>query len=156
MIDTHNIKIIDDFIKKEFGMKLARTSFFELNDGSYEIFNKFLIKKESNRYLVETSCINKYFNLLKSAVTWCILDQRNKLGEMLILEELDVRLSGIDFSMQQHLRLFKKAKSLEDKLLYLDKLSEDKMKKQSIINELNKFINDSKEWQLQKFGKPKY
>lgn len=155
MLDTCNIKLITEFMIKELRMNLSETCFFKLKDGSYELFNKFLIKKEENSYRIETSTCVKHFNYLKNAVTWCILYKRNLLGEMLILEELDMRLVSIELNIKQHLRLCKRAKTLEDKLLFLDKLNEDKLKQISINKELNFFINDAKEWQLKQFANTK-
>lgn len=156
MIDVDKIKIVDDFIQKELRMRLLNTVFFRLDDGSYEIFNDYIIKKENDRYKVVTSTDVKYFNLLKNAVTWCVLNRRNKIGEMLILEELDLRLIGIEFALKQHARLFKMSKSMEDKELFVSKMYEDKLKRQSIMDELDRLVKECKEWQLKKFAKPKY
>jgi hypothetical protein len=55
--------------------------------------------------------------------------------------------------MEQHQRLAKKANSSEAKLIYLAKLTEEKLRRKTMINEINSYVNQSKLWQTQRFNR---
>lgn len=155
MLDKNIVNLIENFAKRELSHGLGNAAFFRLEDGSYEIFNKFRISNSDNKILVESTSYRKHFNYLKNAVTWCILYKRNMVGEMMILEELDNKLSGIELSIAQHQRLIKVSKNMDDKILYFTKLNEDILKRKSIERELDRMIKESKQYQLKTFMKPK-
>lgn len=152
MLDIDSMKKIESFIMKELNLKLADAAIFQHDDATYELFNKFIIKKISAyKFLVITDSEQKTFSFLKNAVMWCTFKQRDKFYEMMRIEELDILLSGIDMMVEQHKRLLFISKDPSDKLIYVAKLNEDKLKKQSINNELKRYVSDAKRWQLKKF-----
>ena len=152
MLDNNSLKKIESFINKELNVNLADAAIFKHDDSTYELFNKYTISKISDyKFLVITPHEQKTFTFLKNAVMWCTFKHRDKFYEMLRIEELDSMLSGIDMMIEQHTRLVYSTKNLDDKLIYLAKLNEDKLKKQSIIHELKQYIIDAKFWQLKKF-----
>ena len=57
--------------------------------------------------------------------------------------------------MLVHQRLVKKSKKLEEKLIYLAKLGEEKMEKKQIIDELDSYVTSSKIWQTNQLTKEK-
>jgi hypothetical protein len=65
---------------------------------------------------------------------------------------LDNLLAGLEVDISLHSKMFKNAKNTDDKLIFLSKLSEDKLKKQQITYELYTYINDSKKWQTKRFN----
>ena len=84
MINPNKIvKKIADFLTREYNANNAEISIFKNQDGSYELFNKYIINKINNRYQVnkKVSYTSKNFSTLKNAVTWCIFDKRNKIRE---------------------------------------------------------------------------
>jgi hypothetical protein len=52
-----------------------------------------------------------------------------------------------------HTKIFKNSKNSEDKLIFLAKLNEDKLKKKTVTDELYGYINDSKQWQTKRFDR---
>jgi hypothetical protein len=48
--------------------------------------------------------------------------------------------------------LFTKAKKSDDKLIFLAKLNEDKLKKKAVIEELAQYISNSNNWQQRQFA----
>ncbi len=154
MLDNDSLKKIETFINKELNVNLSDAAIFKHSDGAYELFNKFIIRKVSDyKFLVTTQNNQKAFSFLKNAVMWCTFKKRDKFHEMIRIEELDMMLSSIDMMIEHHKKLAFRAKNIEDKLLYISKLNEDKLKKQNIMYELNRYVLDAKYWQLKKFDK---
>jgi hypothetical protein len=145
------MKKIETFIIKELNVNLSDAAIFKYDNDTYELFNKYIIKKKSEyEFLVITSYEQKVFSFLKNAVIWCTFKKRDKFYEMKRIEELDILLTGIDVLIDQHTKLSISASDYEDRLLYLAKLNEDKLKKQYMLTEIKKYVSDSKTWQLTK------
>lgn len=130
-------KINDLFIVKE-------------NDGTYNLFGKYIITPESNLYKVTLENINYTFSSLRYAVTWCVFEKNNKYKEVKRIQELDELISGLDVSIAQNTKLYTKAQ-YEDKSIYLAKLIENKYRKRQVLEEIEHFADLSKYWQIQKF-----
>jgi len=152
MYDIASMKKIENFIIKELNVNLLDAAIFKHDDITYELFNKYIIKKISEyKFLVTTSYEQKSFSFLKNAVIWCTFKKRDKFYEMQRIEELDMLMNSIDVMIEQHTKLSISAPAYEDKLIYLAKLNEDKLKKQYMIKEIKNYVLDSKSWQLKKF-----
>lgn len=123
-------------------------------DGSYQLFNRYVIRKQSAaEYVVTTtfSDVPYTFNTLKNATAWCIFDKRDKFYEARRILELDNKMGGVDVDIVVHQKLFIKSKTDEDKLIYIAKLNEDRIKKQMITSELDSYVAESKIWQERRF-----
>ena len=134
--------------------RLSELSIIQGPDGSYFLFSKYSIKKNDGYFVVEMDRIagNKSFNVLKNAVAWCTYDKRNNIYDTNRIYDLDNKLSSIDAAILVHQRLAKKAKKLEEKLIYLAKLGEEKMEKKQIVEELDRYVESSKIWQSKQFN----
>lgn len=134
--------------------KLSELSIIQGPDGSYFLFSKYSIKKNNGYYVVELDHIagTKSFNVLKNAVAWCTYDKRNSIYESKRIHDLDNKLSSIDAAILVHQRLAKKSKKLEEKLIYLAKLGEEKLEKKQILEELDSYVETSKIWQIKQFN----
>jgi len=134
--------------------RLSELSIIQGPDGSYFLFGKYSIKKNNGYYVVEIDKIDviKPFNILKNAVAWCTYDKRNSIYESNRIYNLDNKLSSIDSEITIHQQLAKKAKKLEEKLIYLAKLGEEKMEKKQILDELDSYVESSKIWQTKQFN----
>lgn len=129
---------------------------FQDTTGLYQLFNQYSIKKTSpNDFIVttRTSYTTHTFYSLKNAVTWCIFDKQNKVYESNRIVTLDRQIGGLEVNLAIHKKLFEKAKNNEDKLIYVAKLGEDRMKKNAIASELYSYIESSKNWQIKRFNK---
>jgi len=127
---------------------------YQESDGSYQLFNRYVINKKSvSEYVVTTTFSDDpyIFNTLKNATAWCIFDKRDKFYEARRILELDNKLGGIDVDIMIHQKLFNKSKTDEDKLIYIAKLNEDRIKKQMITDELDSYVSESKIWQERRF-----
>jgi len=152
MLDLTSYKKVETFILKELHVNLSDAAIFKHDDGTYELFNKFMIRKISDyKFLVTTDHEQRTFSFLKNAVMWCTFKHRDKFYEMLRIEELDQILSGIDVMIEQHNKLALSATNIENKLIYLAKLNEDKLKKQHLLHEIKQYVLDAKYWQLRRF-----
>jgi predicted house-cleaning NTP pyrophosphatase (Maf/HAM1 superfamily) len=94
---------------------------------------------------------------LKNAAAWCSFDKRMLIKQAKRLHELDQMIFSMDTEIQIHSKLMKKSKDEESTLIYLSKLTNNKAKKRSFMNEINDFILDYQRWQTKMFNtKPSY
>jgi hypothetical protein len=133
---------------------LADISVFRDQDGSYHLFDKYVIRRVNDEYEVTMYSIDtkKIFYTLKHAVAWCTYDKRNKIVDSNRIYELDKIVAGLESTIQGHQKLIKSAKNMDDKLIYLAKLGEEKMKKRRIYDELGYYVAVSKTWQTNRFN----
>lgn len=153
MNDT-TLNRINRFLSKELYHNLSDISIFKLEDGSYEIFNKYHIVEQGNRYQVSVNSDFevKYFYSLQNAITWCNFDNRNKFNQAKRIEYLDTMISGADANISIHQHLINKTKDTEYKLIYLAKMNEEQAKRKFMIREMSGFVNEFRAWQTKKFA----
>ena len=155
-VDVNKIdRKLDNMITTSEFAKLQDVVIFQDTDGTYNLFNKYHIrKKDVNNITVSLNNgddVNSFFSM-KNAVCWCVLDKIGKYQLANRVIDLDMHLSSVEVHISIHSKLFKKAKKTEDKLIYLAKLNEDKFQKKSMSEELNKYIVNSYAWQQKRFG----
>ena len=155
MIDNRTIARIEAAIPKRDIQALQEITIFQDENGSYNLFNKYVITKVKQDFVVtlEQSFTTETFFQLKNAVAWCTLDTRDKILEADRVIYLDRKLASLEASIALLNNLVRKTKSPDDKLIYLAKLSEDKAQKRKISSELEYFLNESKRWQTQRFNR---
>ena len=149
-------KQLEKLLKTDFLSELEDVVIFQNLDGSYQLFNTYNItKSDKNDFVVTmlTTFTTHRFNILKHAVAWCTFDKRNMIYQSNRILKLDNLLAGLDVDISLHTKIFKNAKNSEDKLIFLAKLSEDKMKKKRFTDEIYMYINDSKRWQTKRFNR---
>lgn len=157
MIKRYNPeKQLEKLMKTEILGELEDVIIFQNPDGSYELFNAYSIKKnKQNEYVVtmHTTYTICYFYSLKHAVAWCTFDKRNMIYQAKRVVQLDNLLAGLEADISLHTRIFKNTKDSNDKLIFLAKLNEDKMKKKQFTDEIYRYITDSKKWQNKRFDR---
>lgn len=157
MIKRYNPeKQLEKLMKTEILGELEDVIIFQNTDGSYELFNTYIIKKnKQNEYVVNmhTTYTTYHFNSLKHAVAWCTFDKRNMLYQATRILQLDNLLAGVEVDISLHTKIFKNTKNSDDKLIFLAKLNEDKTKKRLFTDEIYRYINDSKKWQTKRFDR---
>lgn len=129
---------------------------YQNTDGTYHLFDKYIIRKSTPQGFEVTSSVSdltRSFCSLKNATAWCIFDKRDKFYESRRVAELDSRIGAIDFDIEVHLNMFRKAKSPDDQLVFIAKLNEDRIKKQMMSVELDSYTADSKNWQNNRFNR---
>jgi hypothetical protein len=133
--------------------RLQDIAIFQNPNGTYEVFNSYLIDKKPEGAIVKLfngDIINSFYNL-KNAMCWCIFDKRGRYGSADRIVELDLKLSAIEVNMTMHQKLFKKSKDADTRLIYLAKLNEDKHKKRQMTDELNAYLMESNSWQQRSY-----
>jgi len=149
-----NEKRIEKFVNKELLENLQDIVIYQEDDGSYKLFNAYSIARNAQKeYIVTGNSTGAKFYVLKNAVSWCIFDKRNKMYEARRIAELDNKLVSIEVDINIHQNLFKKSKITDDKLMYLAKLNEDRIKKKNIVRELENYVSDSNLWQKRRFNR---
>ena len=154
-IDVGKIdKKLDKMISNSEFAKLQDVVIFKDTDGTFNLFNKYHIKKKDANDIVVSlnngDDVNSFFNM-KNAVCWCVFDKIGKYQLANRVINLDMHLSSLEVHISIHSKLFKKAKKTEDKLIYLAKLNEDKFQKKAMSDELNQYIANSYSWQQKRF-----
>lgn len=148
-------KKLDNMIATSEFAKLQDVVIFQDIDGTYNLFNKYHIrKKDVNNIVVSLNNgddVNSFFSM-KNAVCWCVFDKIGKYQLANRVIDLDMHLSSVEVHISIHSKLFKKAKKTEDKLIYLAKLNEDKFQKRAMSEELNQYIANSYAWQQKRFA----
>jgi len=140
--------------KQDLAKKITDLLIIKQDDG-YHLFGRYLITKKDNGFIVNAPIdyedTTLEFAQLKHAVTWCVFHKNNKYKELSKIAELDEKLDGLQVTINNLKRLAERAKS-EDKLIYLAKLSEDKVKRQIAQKAMNFYIDTSKYWQTKSFA----
>ena len=134
---------LEKLMQTEFVGQLEDVIIFQNPDNSYELFNTYHINKnDTNEYIVKmhTTFTSHNFNNLKHAVAWCTFDKRNLIYQSNRILKLDNLLAGLEVDISLHTKMFKNAKNSDDRLIFLSKLSEDKLKKRQITDELYKAL----------------
>lgn len=152
-----NDKIINrvtQFLSKELFHKMSDIAIFKNMDGSYELFNKYVINEENDSYRITLKCGSEMhlFSSLKNAVTWCTFDNRNKFSQTNRIEFLDQMIAGAETNIEIHKKLIHKSKDLGNKLIYVAKMSEEQYKRTLMVQEMSSFISESRLWQTRKFA----
>lgn len=145
-------KVLENFIRKEFN-KVKDLFIIKVSDYSYMLFNKFLITKHENDYIVENlynSERHKFYQL-KHATTYCIFENFNLFNEAIEVENLDRKIENYTASTAYHKKLSYRTKDSQQKLLYLIKLNEDIYLKKACVEAMDKHINISEYWLNRKY-----
>jgi sulfatase maturation enzyme AslB (radical SAM superfamily) len=154
-----NEKLLEKHLVKELD-HLKKIVIIQLDDGSYELYDKYRIqKKQDGTYLVTVygTFTEKNFYKLKNATAWCGYDRRNYNRDAKRIHQLDQMIYSMDNEIQIHTALVKKAKVMETKLIYLSKLTEDKAKKRKFSDELSRFLTEFDRYQNKLYDrKPTY
>jgi len=121
------------------------------DDGSYNLFGRYLIENKDGEYLLQERGEDTFyvFYFLKHAVTWCVLNNNKNYKDVRRVLELDNELVSLDAAIQNHTRLVDK--KCENSSIYSAKLQEAKLKKRKILEEINTYTALSKHIQSRKY-----
>ena len=149
---THNIEKIEKFFEKEFKNKVNKLILFD-EDRNYFLFGKYLIKNTNDFYEVslKTTATLKVFSQLKNAVSWCIFDNKNMISLAQKIQKLDQKLSSLEAVILLHQKLYKNTKNNDSKLIYLAKLSEEKLERKYLLEERKQLLRQSDDLQKRNF-----
>ena len=125
-----------------------------ISNNNYHLFGRYFItKKDNNNVVVKLHNgdeVNSFYSM-KAAVCWCVFDRRGLYSAANRIINVDRKLSGLEVSISIHKRLFENAKDQDTGLIYLAKLSEERIQKREMTSELNRYITDSYNWQQKQF-----
>jgi len=129
----------------------------QVDVNNHILFGKYAITKENNYYILKMDNDDKErtFTTLKTAVTWCVFNERKKTVECKQIEQIDCKLSSLEVDILQKTKVLHNTKDENFKHVYVSKIEEDNMKKKILLKQLNRFINISKAWQDKKFNDSK-
>lgn len=129
-------------------------SIFEISKNRYSVFGKYYIVKKSKSNIevkqLNGELIHSFFSM-RNAICWCIYDLRGKYMSANRVITLDRNISNEEAQIAVHSGLFNRAKNTDDKLIFLAKLNEEKLKRSQMHSELEDYIAESNFWQQQKF-----
>jgi len=155
MIDEQQMfSALASIIKSKDIANLIKNLIIETDDGEYLLYGLYTIKKSNGLYVVTIgSDVKNTFNNLKTAVTWATLDSKNNIMLAKRVDTLDKAISGSDFTINLHKKLYKKTKDIDMKVIYLNKLQDETLKRKKLTNELDTYITRTQNWQLDQFKK---
>lgn len=121
------------------------------DDGSYNLFGRYLIENKNGQYVLHEKGEDTYHNfyVLKHAVTWCVLNNSKKYKDVRRVLELDNELISLDAAIENHTRLIRK--NSENSIIYGTKLQEERLKKRKVLEEINGYTALSKHIQGKKY-----
>ena len=129
-------------------------SIFEISKNRYSVFGKYYIVKKSKSNIevkqLNGELVHSFFSM-RNAICWCIYDLRGKYMSANRVIALDRNISNEEAQIAVHSGLFNRAKNTDDKLIFLAKLNEEKLKRSQMHSELEDYIAESNFWQQQKF-----
>jgi hypothetical protein len=152
MTDQKMIQALGKIVDKNFFYQLKDHVVIQ-EDNNYSLFDQYTITNYKDYCELKKASSDKSytFSHIKYAVTWATLDKINKISECNRVLFLDQCLFGIDVNLKIHSKIFKKTKNVDTKILFHSKYTEEKLKKKRILIELERFINQAKSYQLNKF-----
>jgi hypothetical protein len=120
-------------------------------DGSYNLFGRYLIENKNGEYVLQEKGENSQytFYFLKHAVTWCVLNNNKNYKYVKRVLELDNELISLDAAIENHMRLVRQ--NPENSVIYYAKLQEEKLKKRKMLEEINNYTALSKHIQSKKY-----
>lgn len=133
--------------------KLQDIIVFQEDDGSYVLFDRYVITHTNGQYTVYRiggNLVNHFYKL-KYAVCWCIFDRRDKFYDCRNIIELDRKLSSLEIDIQIHEKMAKRIKNLEERTIFVAKLHEDRSRRNLVLSGLNKYVMESNTWQMNRF-----
>ena len=140
--------------KQKFIKDIKELFIVQEDDGSYNIFGTYLIKKNHDLYFVslidDPTILPIDFSSLKYAVTYCVFDKNQKNKENKRLCELDRYIGALNVNIAQHEKMLKKS-AIPDKYIYVAKLNEEKLRKRKFLQELDRYLSVSKYLQTNKY-----
>ena len=157
MTDKEFLKSIQKIIDPATVNSIKKFVIIQEKDG-YRVFEKYLIKQTKSGFKVLQlhNDTENVFCTLKYALTWCTLDNKNKVYEAERVKFLDSQLNGLGISISLCERYLKKSKEKDKKFIYLNKIVENKLKQTSIISELSILGQTAKKYQLNWIGQSSY
>lgn len=157
MTDKEFLKSIQKIIDPATVNSIKKFVIIQEKDG-YRVFEKYFIKQTKLGFQVlqlHNDTVN-VFCTLKYALTWCTLDNKNKVYEAERVKFLDSQLIGLGISISLCERYIKKSKEKDKKFIYLNKIVENKLKQNSIMSELSTLGQTAKKYQLNWIGQSSY
>jgi hypothetical protein len=151
---------VERFLENQLFSKSSKTTgmiVLPIDNDSYVLFGKYTAFKKNNHYslLIDDAEQEKIFGTLRTAVTWCVFKELKKATECRKIEQLDFKLSSLEIDLIQKNKILANAKDDNFRDIYLNKIEEDNLKKKILFQQLNRYINISKEWQTEKFNNAK-
>ena len=143
---------IDKAFRKEFP-NITTNLIFQNSDGEYEVFGRYVIKKEINNYRVYSSATDiGIFSSTKTALSWCIAikySQYNLARDILALDN-KLRLLSSDISARANIA--DRSKKLLFREVVEAKLESKIINKKQVEQQLNKCVNYAKYYQQKGFN----
>lgn len=148
--------MLESFFNDGFAHQLMNKFIIKDDNGVYYLYGKYNIisnkSKKTFEVFVQGTHTHFTFYSLKNAVTWCICDKRMRIVDSDRVNRLDKDVFRVETSLQIFESLIKKTRDMDQKLIYMAKQSQEKIKKKNIKYELERLIKDANHWQLSQFN----
>jgi hypothetical protein len=147
-----NKLLFDKLFRKEFP-ELTSNLIFQNKVGEYEVFGRFIIKKEKNLCRVYCSDTEKgVFSNTKSALSWCIAIKFYQYNLARDILNLDNKLTSLSNDINARANIADKSKNLDFQETLEIKLENKIIYKKQIEKQLHKCITYAKYYQQKGFN----
>lgn len=157
MTDKDFLKAIQKIIDPNTVNSIKRFVIIQEKNG-YRVFEKYIITKTNEGFKVIQlhNDAEHMFLTLKNALTWCTLHNKNLVFEAQRLKFLDSQLNGLTISTDLLLRYLKKTKEKDKKFIYSNKITENRLKHNSLTVEISNLSQKAKRYQLNWLNQSSY
>lgn len=152
MSEQHMFEIFQKMFSKQEIKDLTESLIIDVANG-YELFGEYLVTKKDRKYQLTKygTALDVTFYSLQNAIIYATSDKRNKVMETKRILELDILLEGANSGIITYKNYTEKVKDVESKIVGYNKLNEAKLRKKSIVNEIEKYMRETKSWQESRF-----
>lgn len=153
MVDEQQMfQALANIIKSKDIARLIKSLIIETDEGEYLLYGLYTIKKVNNFYQVSVgSDVKNVFSNLKTAVSWATVESKNNFMLASRIDVLDKSISSAEFNVDLYKKLYKKTRDTDMKVIYLNKLQDETMKRRKLARELDVHIEKIQQWQLKQF-----
>jgi hypothetical protein len=118
-----------------------------LEKNTYLLFNKYRVIQEQDKVVAYDMNYKESvdFSSLKVAVSYCTLMHNKKYNQAKRLKTIDLKLISLTFDASIHKQRLKQSIDEDSKILYTTKIQEDFYQKRLLRDEMDYFINSSKD-----------
>jgi hypothetical protein len=143
---------IDRAFRKEFP-DIATNLIFQNESGDYEVFGRYIIKKEKNNYRVLCSATDiGSFGSTKSALSWCIAAKFSQYNLARDILKLDNKLSSLVNDITMRAALADRSNNVPFFETVETKLESKIIHKKQVEQQLLKCVNQAKYYQQKGFN----
>lgn len=149
-MNKETIDKVENFLNKNFIKEILEFSILKTEEGTYEVFDKYIVSGSKLNFTlsIKNYTESKNFYSLRNAFLYIIFHKLNRFFDYRRIEELDLKLENLSFSIQNLNKLLLNTKDIEGKIILSAKLSQNEALKRKYLKELINYVSMAKAYQF--------